>query len=510
MKRIISLLLALVLCFGAIPFFGIEASAATSSAVANAVSNRLPLLTYAMPLSGASKVYSFTNDTFSDKTTSYYIDSFKDQIVITQISTDGRAVCVSYPSSSSSTGYRSRWFATDDILGLATVDIRPYTCSSGNTTYRMSSASAVTSYGSISKNDSCVMLGNHTVGGKIYYPTIYPISSGTYNKVSGVRNKLALGQYAPSNAMRDVTASFANKTITIKSVENGKYLCADSNASGTPLRANKDQAITWETFTVSPLTADGWVGFKAHNGKWLSAMADTTNTPIGAKYDNLYSWECFRIFQKGNDYFIRAQINDKWLCVRVDTDQAPVQAYASVASTWERLSIRIVMDDTQKSIQSRLDEIASGTRTYENDNIKTVMKVGSKFTGFRSGEQCKGYAKNVFYICFKIQPGSTQSNNYLLNTTTGMTEVGRVTNQDTQSLANLFANARPGDFVQMRRTHGGPHSAIVYSVTNDGITFLEANVNGPNLIEMNLYTWADLATKNNAMTLYTATTYALK
>lgn len=207
MKRIISLLLALVLCFGTIPFFGIEASAATSSAVANAVSNRLPLVTYAMPLSGASKVYSYSDSTLSTKTTGYYIDSFKDQIVITKISSNGKALYVTYPSTSSSTGYRSRWFAADDILGLANVDVRYYTCSSKNTTYRMSSASAVTSYGSISKNDSCAMLGKHTVGGKVYYPTIYPISSGTYNKVSGVRYKLGMNCYAPSGSSSSSTES---------------------------------------------------------------------------------------------------------------------------------------------------------------------------------------------------------------------------------------------------------------------------------------------------------------
>lgn len=259
MKRIISLLLALVLCFGAIPFFGIEASAATSSAVANAVSNRLPLVTYAMPLSGASKVYSFTNDTFSDKTTSYYIDSFKDQIVITQISADGKAVCVSYPSSSSSTGYRSRWFATDDILGLAIVDIRPYTCSSGNTTYRMSSASAVTSYGSISKNDSCVMLGNHTVGGTTYYPTIYPISTGTYNKVSGVRNKLALGRFAPAK---------------VQPIPNGKYIIVSSLNNNMVLdvsNGSKDNCANIQLWTRNGSGAQIFT-VTYNNGGWYTIV----------------------------------------------------------------------------------------------------------------------------------------------------------------------------------------------------------------------------------------------
>lgn len=197
-KRILSLVLALVLCFGAVPFLSPTASAASSSAVASAVSARLPLVTYAMPLSGASRVYSYSDSTLSTKTSGYYIDTFSDQIVITQISSNGKAVLVKYPSSSASSGYRSRWFAADDILGLASVSVRTYTASAKSTTYRMSSSSGVTSYGSIAKNDACTMLGSHTVGGRTYYPTIYPISAGTYNKVSGVRYKLAMAVTAPS------------------------------------------------------------------------------------------------------------------------------------------------------------------------------------------------------------------------------------------------------------------------------------------------------------------------
>lgn len=206
-KRILAFALAMVLCLGAVPAIAPAASAATSSSVASAVSSRLPLVTYAMPLSGASRVYSYSDASLNTKTTGYYIDSFVDQIVITKISANGRAVYVAYPSSSSSTGYRSRWFAADDILGLARVDIRSYTCSSSNNTYRMSSASGVTSYGSISKGDACAMLGTHSVGGRTYYPTIYPISAKTINKVAGVRYKLALGCYAPSTGSGSTTSS---------------------------------------------------------------------------------------------------------------------------------------------------------------------------------------------------------------------------------------------------------------------------------------------------------------
>lgn len=197
-KRILALVLTLVLCLGLVPANAPAVSAATSTTVASTVSSRLPIVTYAMPLSGASRVYSYSDSSLSTKTTGYYIDSFVDQIVITKITSNGKAVYVTYPSSSSSTGYRSRWFAVNDILGLAAVNVRSYTSSAARTTYRMSSASGVTSYGSIAKSDACAMLGSHTLGSKTYYPTIYPISSQTVNKVSGVRYKLALSTYAPS------------------------------------------------------------------------------------------------------------------------------------------------------------------------------------------------------------------------------------------------------------------------------------------------------------------------
>ena len=154
---------------------------------------------------------------------------------------------------------------------------------------------------------------------------------------------------AASSDLVDVTAQFAGKIITLRSVENGKYLCADSNASGTPLRATASNASTWETFQVSAMTNNGWVGLKSHNGKWLSTMADTKNAPINARYDKLKSWECFRIYQKGSNYYIKSQANSKWLSVRVDTKNAPVQSRGDSPSTWERLEIRYVpMDVTSR------------------------------------------------------------------------------------------------------------------------------------------------------------------
>lgn len=177
------------------------------------------------------------------------------------------------------------------------------------------------------------------------------------------------------NTFTDVTASFAGKTVTLKSVENGKYMCADGNTSNTPIRCNRDSASTWETFTFSSLTSDGWVGIKGYNGKWLCANANYTNTPLMSTAGALQSWECYRIYKKGNDYYIKAQVNNKYLCVRVDTANAPVQAYASNASTWERFSIAEV-----KSAPSIHSPVPAGS--YFNKKTNDYGITNTKWYGY--------------------------------------------------------------------------------------------------------------------------------
>ena len=161
---------------------------------------------------------------------------------------------------------------------------------------------------------------------------------------------------------------------------------------------------------------------------------------------------------------------------------------------------------SQTDVALRLQSITDG-RLRLNDS--TDLQVGHTFVGTKSSEQCKGYARNLFKMCFGINVGSTQGNNYRLDSVNGVSLVGTVTDMNEQNLRTLFANARPGDFVQMRRTHGGPHSMIVYSTSADGIYVYEANTDGRNTIEYNYYTWSDLCKKNTAMSLYTATNYAL-
>ncbi len=190
-RKLLCTILSLTLLFALIPAFGLVASAAGATTVADVLRENLPLVTYASPASGASRVYSYSSSSLSTKTTGYYIDSFIDTIVILKVSADGKAVYVKYPSSTASSGYRTRWFALKDIVSVGSAQISERTAGAKKTVYRLSSASRVTSCGYIAKGDACVSLGTRSIGAYCYKATIYPIASSTVNKTSGVSHKLA-------------------------------------------------------------------------------------------------------------------------------------------------------------------------------------------------------------------------------------------------------------------------------------------------------------------------------
>lgn len=184
----------------------------------------------------------------------------------------------------------------------------------------------------------------------------------------------AASTQSSSSSMSDVTRSFVGKTIRLKSVENGKYLCANSNLTNTPATCNQSVGSTWETFSVT-VTSDGWAGLKAHNGKYLCARKDITNAPLTATADKLQSWECYKIYQKDGTYYLKAQANNKYLCVRVDTANAPIQAYVDNASTWERFQIEVVNQTPATTTMCVL------TSTGASLNVRAAANTSSAILG---------------------------------------------------------------------------------------------------------------------------------
>lgn len=162
-------------------------------------------------------------------------------------------------------------------------------------------------------------------------------------------------------------------------------------------------------------------------------------------------------------------------------------------------------------VSKKLQQLANNTNGY---------RMGTRYTG--SG-QCRGFANMVYLATFQgVQYISGYTNsNYSAASIAGSHEIGRLFNfgvGSTNEVKALFMKARPGAFVQMgrrytlnsTRTAPSPHSAILYSVSDTGVQFYEANTDGKNTIKVNTYSWAELAQKNKGFTIYEPNSYVLK
>ena len=114
-----------------------------------------------------------------------------------------------------------------------------------------------------------------------------------------------------------------------------------------------------------------------------------------------------------------------------------------------------------------------------------------------NGIQCKEFAAFVYnkvYGYSYSDVGSTGSQKYTLNSNKMVCRASQ-SNLNASNVRELFQNAQPGDFIQMRRGHGGAHSAILVEKTNNGVTFFEANADGKNTIWTKTYSYDDLVVR---------------
>lgn len=392
-RKVIPIMVLLVILCN---FFSVTAYAASTTAYDQLSSTNYAIV-YTLKTSG--KTIPYTTAELSQRGTegrannSSYIDNSQDSLRLYDVGINSKGeywAKVSYPITGTNkrlTAYIHLSDITENTHSSKSVSTGRFYCS-----LRQNSINSSSYY--VDKNDTVWLLSVSGTRCQILYPT----SNGKYRiafaNVSDYEKYCGSTQNSTENGMKDVTAHFAGKTITIQSIENAKYLCADDNFEGTPLMANRDAAAGWETFIVSSLTPDGWIGFKAHNDKYLSAMADTTDTPVGAKYDNLNSWECFRIYLKDNNFYIKAQINNKWLCTRVDLSNAPVQAYVDNASTWERFNINIIAHQPEGCIDSIISN-TPGTITlrgwcFDRDDLN-ALQIHVYVGGPAGDPNAKGY-----------------------------------------------------------------------------------------------------------------------
>lgn len=155
--------------------------------------------------------------------------------------------------------------------------------------------------------------------------------------------------------------------------------------------------------------------------------------------------------------------------------------------------------------------------------LNRLMQTNGYKVGQRSSipGQCYGFADNVYKRLFggRGMSGYT-SHNFGVANYPGSKIVGAIWNQAESNNARVVGGefvgkAKPGCFVQMGRryslnsskTAAAPHSAIVYSVSNTGVTLYEANTDNRNTIMKNTYSWATFANRNKGFTIYCPVNY---
>ena len=138
----------------------------------------------------------------------------------------------------------------------------------------------------------------------------------------------------------DVTYRFIGKTVTISSVQNGKYVSSRQNSKDSPLYASADKASAWERFEVVS-AENGYAAFRADNKRYVSAVINNKDVPLRSTASKIQNWERFRIFEHDGSYYIQA-FNGRWVSAAVGTKNSPLRAAASNPRSWERFIISII------------------------------------------------------------------------------------------------------------------------------------------------------------------------
>lgn len=399
--KTVKTLVALVLVLASIVTCMVLPASAASTSGFDILSSSNYAKTFTLATSG--KTIPYTNSNLNTRGTatygassSSYIDNAADELYILDVgNTNGTYwAYVSYPTSSG----RVKAYIP---LSALTVNNGSHTKTTSTGKFycalRENAATSTSYY--VAKGDTVYLVATSNAKCQILYPIsggkwrLAWCSAADYQKYCGpLGNSGNTGNTSNVPAgMTDVTAYFAGKTISLQSVQNGKFLCADGNMPNTPAMCNRSGESTWETFSVTSMTSDGWIGLISKtNGKYLSAIASTTDAPVRAVASKLQAWECFRIYQKGNDFYLKSQSNGKWLCVRMDKTGNPVEAYAGAPSTWERFHIRFC-EEGRYVAPAELIRTATENGIQANSNAyKALLSLNTKYAAQLSSSDKKG------------------------------------------------------------------------------------------------------------------------
>lgn len=182
-----------------------------------------------------------------------------------------------------------------------------------------------------------------------------------------------------------------------------------------------------------------------------------------------------------------------------NTNRGKKYLYAFMLST---LLLQTAPHDAYAISQS---QVTSNLSTVVSSQTGKTWSNGS----YGLGIQCYEFAHYTFNNIFsrgKVVVGSYASPNehILTGRPSDIVQVASLGSTQTtvSAVKEALLKAAPGDFIQMKRSHGGPHSAIVTSVTSDRINYLDANSDGNNSIKTHSLTFAEFEAANQAFSIY--------
>jgi len=144
--------------------------------------------------------------------------------------------------------------------------------------------------------------------------------------------------------LTDVTASFANKIVYLKSIQSGKYVFTNGERSSELLLATSSNKGLREQYQTA-LTSSGDIGFRSlANNRYISANPDGVSQATSSS-SAILNWESFRIYKKGDNYYLRARSNGHYLSAIIDVDWIPLKVSAANPGNWERFHIEIKPND---------------------------------------------------------------------------------------------------------------------------------------------------------------------
>ncbi len=275
-----------------------------------------------------------------------------------------------------------------------------------------------------------------------------------------------------------------NEVVVVTPVKNGLYRLSFQHSPDTCISASDifpDSRIVLSSFNKND-PYDLWEIYKVGNG---FSFRNAGNLLM---FDNL--------FHRGS--VANAQISYSY------TGGDPQIYFAKQTSSSSSSS----SDANESAALQKLNEMMNGSYNGQ-------FKLNTRYRGQYASQECKGFARDVFLKLFGASVGSTcnKPNNYKLNSSSQTKLVASMTSlssKSNSSVCNTFEQAKAGCFIQLRRSHGGSHSAIYLSSSDSGITLYECNVDGRNGIIKRTYDWKTFRNDNQAFSIYSPKNYKLK